>query len=124
MKNKVIITWKEFDEMASQLVEKIKASNEKFDGIYGIPRGGIILAVYLSHRLNLPLLQNPTLNTLVVDDISDEGKTLLSWQNRKIATLFSTPWTSVKPDWYVKMKEEKDSWLIFPWENQDLEGVE
>lgn len=27
----------------------------KFDEIYGIPRGGLIIAVVLSHRLELPL---------------------------------------------------------------------
>lgn len=122
MTAKIKISWNEFDNMIKELVIKLKDSGESFDGIYGIPRGGLIIAVYLSHQLNLPLLQYPTNNTLVVDDISDEGKTLSTFQNRKIATLFSTTWTKITPNWYVKIKDDKDSWLIFPWENLETEN--
>src|SRR3989344_5544025 len=117
MKNKIILDWSEFDKLTEQIIK----SGAKFDGIYGVPRGGLVLAVYLSHKLNIPLILYPTLNTLVVDDISDEGKTLSSLKNRKIATLFSTPWTKIKPDWYVKTKSDKNTWIIFPWENQETE---
>src|SRR3989338_2638909 len=118
---KIFVSWKEFDEMAKELIKKIKSSNEKFDGVYGIPRGGLVLAVHISHNLDLPLLLYPTKNTLVVDDISDNGNTLSSMKNRKIATLFSTPWTKTKPDWNIKSKENEDHWIVFPWENQESE---
>ena len=121
MKEKIAISWKEYDDMIVQLTEKIKESKITFDGIYGIPRGGLVLAVSLSHQLDLPLLIYPTKNTLVVDDISDEGKTLSSLKNRKIATLYSTSWTKIKPDWHIKEKTDKNTWLIFPWENQEKE---
>ena len=118
---RIFVSWEEYEDMVSSLKKLIRDSKIVFDGVYGIPRGGLILAVSLSHELNLPLLIYPTTNTLVVDDISDEGKTLSSLKNRKIATLFSTPWTKIKPDWFIKEKENKDSWIIFPWENKNTE---
>ena len=45
-------------------------------GIYGIPRGGLCLAVALSHKLNIELLKEPRNNILIVDDIYDSGETL------------------------------------------------
>jgi len=119
--NKIYISWQEFEKMTKDLINKIKISEEKFDGVYGIPRGGLITAVYLSHQLNIPLLIYPTENTLVVNDISDEGKTLSSLKNRKIATLYSTNWTKTKPDWHIKLKENKTNWIVFPWENPQTE---
>lgn len=59
-----------------------------FDYIVGVPRGGIIPAVYLSHAFNIKLdtdvrncnnligLVKPS-HILVVDDIVDTGKTLV-----------------------------------------------
>jgi uncharacterized protein len=114
----IYLSWKEFDCMCKKLTKVIKNEMEEynFDGIYGLPGGGLPLAVCLSHSLNLPLLMYPTENTLVVDDISDTGKTLKSHVNKKIATLYSSNWTIVKPNWYVKMKKNKNSWIMFPWE--------
>ena len=46
------------------------------DSVMGLPRGGLIPAVMISHELGIPLVINPTKNTLVVDDINDTGHTL------------------------------------------------
>jgi len=116
---KVIISWQMVDKMIAKLVKDIKDSGIKFDGIYGVPRGGLPLAVMLSYRLNIPVLLYPTKNTLVVDDISDNGFTLQRMKNKKIATLYSTDWTIAKPNWFVEKKKSKDDWLIFPWETKD-----
>jgi uncharacterized protein len=115
-KNKVYVTWKETMSMAEELVNRINKSKLKFDGIYGIPRGGLPLAVILSYRLNIPVLLYPTKDTLVVDDISDNGLTLQRMKNKKIATLYSTSWTVTNPDWFIKEKKSKEDWLVFPWE--------
>lgn len=108
--------------MIEQLTKKIKESKLQFDGIYGVPRGGLPLAVAISHRLELPILTYPTPKSLVVDDISDTGKTLANMGNKKIACLFTTDWTEAKPDWFIKKKERQTQWLVFPWEDQTREG--
>ncbi|MBU0467279.1 MAG: hypothetical protein KJ718_00590 [Nanoarchaeota archaeon] len=113
-KRKVIVNWREFGEMIDSLAGKIKESSLEFDGLYGIPRGGLPVAVALSHRLGLTMLAHPTTKTLVVNDISDYRKTLASMKNKKIATLFSTKWTAVQPDWFLRLKESEDDWIVFP----------
>ncbi|MDO8516873.1 MAG: phosphoribosyltransferase [Nanoarchaeota archaeon] len=119
---KKYISWNQFQIMAESLEKKINHSKKEFDGIYGIPRGGLVLGVCLSHRLSLPLLEKPETNILIVDDISDMGNTLQNYKfgkyrNCTIATLYSTTWTKVIPDFFVNYKKSQDEWLVFPWEN-------
>ena len=120
-KTKIYVSWNEFNEMTLELAEQIKKSKIKFSGIYGIPRGGLPLAVYLSHNLELPLIfeGKPTLDHLIVDDISDKGNTLNNFQDYTIACLYSTPWTKNTPNWYVRLKQDENQWIIFPWEKDD-----
>ena len=118
----IVLSWGEFGKLVEFLIVKIKNENIVYDGIYGVPRGGLPLSVILSHHLDLPLLVHPTEKSLVVDDISDIGITLSIIKHRSIATIFSTPWTSVVPDFYMRMKEYKNCWIVFPWENIDKES--
>jgi|SRR3990167_9177485 len=119
---KLYIGWEDIGIMVDFLVDKIKKSRIKYDGIYGIPRGGLPLAVTLSHHLNLPLLVHPTINSLVCDDISDTGVTLANIKHKKIVCLFKSKWTKTKPDYYYAEKEDKKSWLVFPWEDYKNEN--
>lgn len=109
-------TWREFDKDTKKIAGKIKRSKKRFDGIHGIPRGGLTLAVSLSHLLNLPILiGGVTKNTLVVDDVSDVGSTLTPFKERKatIVTIFYKPWSKIEPDiWLRKTKDH----IVFPWE--------
>ncbi len=116
--NKIYLSWELFGLMADRLVTNIKKSKTKFDGVYGIPRGGLILAVCLAHKLNLPFRQKCTKNSLLVDDISDTGKTLSLEGGcyKKIATLYTTTWTMIQPDFAISLKQDKGDWIIFPWE--------
>lgn len=114
--NKKYLNWNEFDRMVRNLTIQIKKSRYKFDGIFGIPKGGIILSICLAHRLNLPLLLFPTKNSLVVDDISDIGKTLKHYKHKKIATLYKSLWTNSIPNYNCEMKISKNDWIVFPWE--------
>jgi hypoxanthine phosphoribosyltransferase len=112
-----LILWDELAYMIERILQQVDKDNLVFDGVYGIPRGGLPLAVVLSHHLNIPLLVHPTKNTLVCDDISDTGKTLSTIKHKKIACLYSSKWTKTKPDYYSEIKTNKKEWLVFPWEN-------
>ena len=88
----------------------------------GIPRGGLVVAVRLSHLLDVPLIDStvhllPT-STLVVDDIADTGRTLERFRKGcvhvYIATLYYHKQSSVVPDFWVR--EKTDKWIVFPWE--------
>ena len=124
----IVLTWAEFGKLVDYLIVKLKVYMRiyevTYDGIYGVPRGGLPLAVILSHHLDLPLLVHPTPESLVVDDISDTGITLSTIKHKTIATIFSTPWTTIEPNFYMDIKKDKDCWVVFPWENIDIESQE
>ena len=44
-------TWREFDQSVEQIANKCRLKD--FSGIYGVPRGGLCLAVALSHKLKI-----------------------------------------------------------------------
>lgn len=115
-------TWTMFDEDVEDLVERFKKIDRPLANVYGLPRGGLILAVALSHRLGLPLIVNPakiTKETLVVDDIADSGKALLGLLGDPsayvTATLFYSPQSIVKPTLWQREKER--GWVKFCWES-------
>ena len=49
---KYLIRYSEYEKLVNSLIKKIKKSKKEFDAVYGIPRGGLCLAVELSHKLN------------------------------------------------------------------------
>ncbi len=112
-------SWKEFDVDCQIIKEWIEHQNIEFEEIYGIPKGGLPLAVKLCNLLNIPLLTHPqhvSKSTLVVDDISDSGKTLkvFKMMGCKIVTIFFHKQTITLPDFFIR--EKKDEWIVFPWE--------
>ena len=114
------LNWIEFDECISNISEKCK--DKRFVGVYGVPRGGICLAVALSHSLNIPLLKEPTNKSLIVDDIYHTGCTLERIRNIKDTE--THVWISKKkPTWWKAYKiNNDDEWVVFPWE--DLKKAE
>jgi len=113
---KIKLDWEDFGIKTNTLIDKVKADNIKYDGVYGVPRGGLALALSFSHALDIPLLAYPTNESLVVDDISDTGETLMYVKRKRIATLYTTPWTITEPDYHVSVKENKSDWIVYPWE--------
>ncbi len=99
-------------------IKKFARRKGGFDGIHGIPRGGLPIAVKLSHELNLPILiGGVTKNTLVVDDVSDTGSMLAPFKDREaiIVTIFYKPWSKVVPDIWLRKTEDH---IVFPWEKK------
>lgn len=107
--------WSDLDKAVKLAANKYK--NKTFSGVYGIPRGGLCAAVKLSHILNIPLLDLPQDNSLIVDDIYDSGKTLKKYKNYKNATYFVLI-SKKDPAWfdsYVTIKNKE--WIVFAWED-------
>ena len=90
-------TWKEFDESVEQIVNKCKF--KEFSGIYGIPRGGLCLAVALSHKLEINLISEPKKNSLIVDDVCETGITLTTFKNIEGA-MFFVLFSKIQPTWW------------------------
>ncbi|MEJ6585934.1 MAG: phosphoribosyltransferase [Synechococcus sp. ChSW.bin.154] len=112
------LTWIQFN----WAVETITASYafHSFAGIYGVPRGGVCLAVALSHSLALPWLTEPKQGCLVVDDVYETGQTL-SFIREQVDATFVVWMSKVPPEWWdAAITISPDEWLVFPWENVDL----
>lgn len=123
---KVYVTWKSVENFVDIVDNFIRNEHPTCPGVYGIPRGGLVFAVMLSHRLSIPLLMSPTEGCLIVDDICDSGETLVHYVKNSsnpdeankyiIATMFyKDNRLGIKPDIYYKTKGE--DWIIFPHES-------
>ena len=66
--NKIYLSWDDVDDLVNELCEKIPSNLPLIDSVHGIPRGGLIPAVLISHKLGLPYVNAVGPNTLVVDD--------------------------------------------------------
>jgi uncharacterized protein len=114
------IDWKEYNEIVDELCEKLNSYN--FQAVYGIPRGGLIPAVIISHQFNIPLINGTDAPlcckydcVLIVDDIIDSGETLkkYSFNCFIIATLFKHCKCLIMPDVFVRTNS---NWIRFPYE--------
>ena len=90
-------TWSEFDKSVERIANKCKFN--EFSGIYGVPRGGLCLAVALSHKLKIKLISEPIKNSLIVDDVYETGITLKSFKNIEGA-MFFVLFSKIKPTWW------------------------
>jgi len=116
-------TWNQYQADIVVLAERIRENPSKPDSIYGIPRGGLIVAVSLSHLLGVPIVvarDEIKPNTLVVDDIADTGATLDGLCKQigfrpMIATLYSRSGSKLRPDIFVR---NRTKWVVFPWETE------
>ncbi len=118
-RNKIPLEWEEIDRLVDILCEKIITQIPSIDSVMGLPRGGLIPAVMVSHRLNLPLVTLPEPHTLVVDDIADSGVTLTNTPGIYTAVLHYKPHTSVfKPNLF-SVEYKGDDFLQYPWETDD-----
>ena len=133
--------YNEYKKDLNSLVKQIQKKKVKYDFVLGVERGGLILAVHLSHRLGIPLktlswssqLKDGSMVTwfilrnkkiLLVDDIVDSGKTFLEifgkYWNMDTAVLIynNINESKIKPDYYGRMINRKDTpeWFDFWWE--------
>lgn len=122
-------SYNQFKQDADSLVHQITGSGKFYDYVVGIVRGGAIPAVYLSHRLGIPMrtvswstfhsdqMRESALdiaediaegkNVLLVDDILDSGRTmkelLEDWgcvrDKVGIAVMIYNKDQSIKPDY-------------------------
>ena len=140
------IDWVDLEKRTYLLSEKIKKDKVEIDLIVAVARGGLTISQLLTDFLSLPItsftvvsyrdLQQESIpkitfkignqlhkqKILLVDDISDTGKTFergisylkeLGAESVVTASLLIKPWTTFVPDYYV---DKTDSWAIFPYE--------
>lgn len=125
---KRILDWIDIEFAVSRLAENIKLSGREFDAISGLPRGGLIPAVMLSHKLNLPYTDfsgdsDDFDKILLVDDICDSGHTLK--MHHPFFTLVSLHYKAkavIEPDFWYKLVDDEE-WVVYPWEDESAQPI-
>ncbi|GAA1059603.1 phosphoribosyltransferase [Agromyces bracchium] len=143
-----ILSWDDFGDAARSLAADVLGSGFRPDVVIAIARGGLLLAGAIAYalgtkscgsinvefytgvdeRLPEPVLHPPMLDApalagrrvLLVDDVSDSGRTLrkvvdlLSDAGAEVrsATLYTKSHTVLAPDYDYR---RTDDWIIFPW---------
>jgi hypothetical protein len=143
-----VLGWLEFGEAARHLAGEVVESGFEPDLVVAIARGGLLLAGAISYALGIkacgalnvefytgvdtrlpepvvlpPLLDSAALDTkrvLLVDDVSDSGRTLAlvvdlvaaSGADVRTVCLYSKPRTVLEPDFVWR---RTDRWITFPW---------
>ena len=143
------VSWKQLHLLVHSLSEKIQEDGRKIDLIVGIARGGLTIAHVASDFLKLPVasftissykdLKQQKLSDisyhvggdlknkhiLLIDDVSDTGKTFirgskylmeLGASSITTASPFIKPWTKYMPHFYVK---KVDEWIVFPYDMRE-----
>ena len=126
-KNKLYLSWEWVDAQINKIGDKLEG--RKFEFVAGVPRGGLIPAVMISHAFGIKYISYSSAKalpgdlrnkTLVIDDISDTGETLADADKLKFitATLCIRVGTKTLPYFYGELISD-DRWLVFPWEKLD-----
>lgn len=120
-------TWANFDEDIDILVRTIRQNMDmkQIETVYGVPRGGSILGVVLSHRLGITfssgLVDSVNHDCLWCDDIIDSGRTLAKAKEQQwngyVALINRYKQTTL-----CARIIDNENWIIFPWE--DVEKAE
>ncbi|GAA1776579.1 phosphoribosyltransferase [Agromyces lapidis] len=146
-----ILDWDQFGEAARSLAGEVLASGFRPDVVIAIARGGLLLAGAISYALGTkqcgsinvefytdiekvlpepivhpPMLDAPALagkRVLLVDDVSDSGRTLAKVLDLltevgaevRTATLYTKSRTILVPDFSYRAT---DDWIVFPWSSK------
>jgi len=142
---KIQMTWSKYISAINKMAKYFQNTNKRFDIVVGLTRGGLIPAVILSHELDIPMMPfNPHIlhsngdpretvelpissafikKILIVDDISDTGKTFNKtvkfFTNRGFMITTATVYINKKtaiytPDFVLYDSHKK--WVVFPYE--------
>jgi len=108
-------SWEKVDKACEKIALQLK--KKKIRAIYGIPRGGLVLAVKLSHLLNVPIVMGPSDADAIVDEICDSGKTLTECRKKYPGAVFASIHLNERccavPDIYI---HKTKNWIVYPWE--------
>lgn len=144
------VSWVEYHTSAQKLAAALLDHTDPLDKIVAISRGGLTLGHLLSDLLRVPVstitiqsytdiqtsgvavltekLHNPIKNKhiLLVDDVSDSGKTLiraikylrrLGPKKITTVTMFYKPHSIFRPDYFTK---QTTRWILFPYEPTEM----
>jgi len=129
-----VVEWNDVYRFVQQVKLCVESMDWKINGceieqVTGFPRGGLTLAVMVSHALHIPYVpisQADSMYTLYVDDIVDTGQTLheylgsqgIKFERFAFFALSFHPKSLYYPMNKATAIEKKDNWMVFPWEGK------
>ena len=127
-KDKVFLSWKWVEKQLDEIGDRLDIL-DKIEFVTGIPRGGLIPAVMMSHAFNFKYISYSSAkllpkdirkNVICIDDISDTGHTLKEAVELKFitSTLAMRVGSVAMPRLYGELITDQ-RWLVFPWETLD-----
>lgn len=131
---KVYYSWEDYEDSINGLV-KLITDPDSIDYVVGIPRGGLIVAVHLSHLLGFKHMTIDHFErvekkltkerVLIVDDISDSGQTIKKYVEAgyQTATLDVRFSTVAVPKYFANFHNHTD-WIVYPWEDKDSKTIQ
>lgn len=102
---KTFLTWTDVDNLVTELVERVGITAST--AIYGVPRGGAIVAKLIQDQTQC-LLTDAIEANFVVDDLIDSGRTADRFPGQAFRALFD------KRDPKCRYHGR---WVVFPWED-------
>jgi xanthine phosphoribosyltransferase len=141
------VSWDQFHRDARALAWRLAGLNRNFKGMVCITRGGLVPAAIISRELNIRLIETVCIATrhdylnqgdtvvlktissdlladegeglLVVDDLTDTGKTAIEVRamlpKAHFATVYAKPKGVPTIDTFVT-EVSQDTWIYFPWD--------
>jgi GTP cyclohydrolase IA len=120
--DKIFYSPAEFSKDVKTLVQQIVPSRHKYASIYGVPRGGLALAMALSYSMNIPLVTHPNSESLIADDIIDSGATRKRYPNHDFACIHAKPGNFDCPGQTFHVKSP-EGWIIYFWEETEEKSI-
>jgi len=126
------VSWSEIDSLIEQLSSIILKSKKTFSSITTLSRGGLVPSRLLADHLGIEKIfvdeKVISVNSLVVDDIFDSGKTFdrvisKSEDSSKLlyVTLFARRGRKLPPQLIYGKETDNDGYVIFPWDRIEFE---
>jgi hypoxanthine phosphoribosyltransferase len=128
--DKRFIQWRDIEDAVERLAINISNSDIEITAIGGLPRGGLIPAVLLSHKMNIPFVSQANIagvvgNILIVDDICDSGRTLKRFKfesNVYTATIHYKSTAEYEPNFWWRLASPNE-YIYYPWERKDSDTI-
>lgn len=125
------LTWDDYGQAVDALAPFLPPP---IDGlvIFGMPRGGLTLAVGLSHASGIPMSMIPVQGMILVDDICDTGATL-DLHNKHFKPTRTLAWVlRTRRDRSTEglciastvLPVDDDRWVVFPWERPERAALD
>lgn len=117
------ITWAEAEARSKALADswKLCRNPPPISSVYGVPTGGVPIAMWVSQHNGWPLVDEPNRHTLVVDDLIDSGRTARRYAGHHFDVLFRKPHS---PTDMVPNAATVAEWIRFPWEADEGEPTD